>query len=985
MIGIQRAVLCTVATSMWSGIMYAAEAVPFLELRLHAPRIMQVVQKAVAEAADEEDGADALSDSPLGMVSELGIKQLQLFLYPDEAMGAVPVIICRGGTRAGFEGLIEEMADGSMEKVGEGQYRFIPEEGEEPDALMAQMRLWIKDSGAVLAPLGLARAWGNGAMRPTAQPVSVLASRLDDAAALGVLSVSFPETLAENLEEALSGNPLVGGEDADESVNSLLSMVWDGLVEPFARTKAFALKLGVKDDDTRSATYVHVYRDAADAAAAKAAFDADTALDDAEGVLATLLEVVDAESTRTRVTSRGTQLALSLAWTPEQDIEIGEILMGGIMELMFSGAMGVSISDTDDDGPVETRYTAAPSIDTAVDIDALKADLSVQLQSRLFPNHYWAQGDEPSLALECDYIAYPNSELGRIEYEVVGITAPDGTSIMRETDEGRRRLFNRREGASQIRLPVVAGTPKEKLGTGRVRVSLAMPTQMEILELGTNDVGRTVTQGGMKVTLKRIHRNNVSITFKGAESVKIFAMDETGRYLDDESSSWSGSSMAVGFHGMVSRVKIVGVTESADIQVEADVDLNQGERIELPEEPSDAVPVRYDYSPVAVIPEYTAETLASWQVAWSTAPDDDDFDGDLRVKIEANKVTGSASWKVCYVGADGPLMLRGNSGSYGGLSGASLGYYPHDGEEAGIVGVFGFLDVTFPSKVAAWSVTRTADGAPVAFATPSGGEGTARFDKNMVVVEGLKADPLTAVAVDGSGTRLKLAEDRRRDGVSSYRFWGVPTTISFQAAAEKVSQRLPIDLAVPGADASAHEGYKRALAGVGQVAALLETIDDSFRRQHTSYSDGTLAGAYYLFDAKGEPAKLIDEAIAHADPAGAERYGYKLTPYQGYYFSLAKGKIENKATTDYGRSKEPKALKWSGGEFQVNTPTERMALVAYPATGKGARLFWRWNEAKLSFAGEGPLVYVPADAWPTGWATIENLPFPTPPSTTPGQ
>ena len=138
--------------------------------------------------------------------------------------------------------------------------------------------------------------------------------------------------------------------------------------------------------------------------------------------------------------------------------------------------------------------------------------------------------------------------------------------------------------------------------------------------------------------------------------------------------------------------------------------------------------------------------------------------------------------------------------------------------------------------------------------------------------------------------------------------------------------------------------------------------------------DDTLAGAYYLFDRHGAPAALIDQAIAHADPAGAERYGYELTPYKGYYFTLAKGTIEDGETTDYGRDEKQLDLRWEKGSFPFARWDDAPAVVAIPADGEGAFIMYSWGNPMIKFMKADSLDHIPTGAWPEGWIDYRKMP-----------
>ncbi len=989
-----------------SSLSAAAQDAPYLEVRLNVPNVIKAIDKAklkaekeaAADAAElgiekedamqvEDAAGEALEEGGMGpevlltIIKGLNVDTAHLFLYPDKEFQTVPVLLVKGVKKAEVEALLvaQGLIGEVLEKVGSGFYKFKadPEEDgeaeEEDDSIPTdRFRLWILKDSAIIAPVSVVTSWNAGKPRPLSTAVGKLGTSLLTDSALFSLAVRLPETLGKGLDTSLKENPLLAG-GADQIADMGAQML-AGIMEPLTKAKAIGLRFSISEDESRLATYAQWYKNPLDAQAALKALQAGTSSENAEGILSTLLEVVEDEETKTSQSAKDGRLMVNVAWTEEADEVVGGILMGAIMEMAFS-EMGLTVSDGTD-GPVVTKYAPAPIIDDSVTPDAMQTLLKAELGKRLFPGHFWANGDKPKMSVECDFLNYPNAELCKLTYDVVDVTAPDGSSLLRKEENKFNEIRNNRKYSGQLRLPVAKGTKKEQLGKATLRFTLLAPTELAKFSFTTNNIGKGQDKNGVTILPKRISGSSASIKFNGCKSVKLFATDETGQYIDGYSSSWSDKGMSTSFRGIISTLHAVAIKDVQPIVVDATIDLLKGEGVKLPKEPSADIRDRYDHEPVPSFKEYRAADLAGWKCIWDE-DEGEEFDGDLMVQIKEDSFKGEYDWKVLYFGKDAPLAVKGNGGWNGGFSGAGsrINYYAQDGEEAGIHAALGQLKLTVPAKMEVLKFNKATDGAPLAVTTPAGTNITVTFNKNHVTVTGPESQMLSTQAFDASGEALKDGGASWMGEGRTVKYWGQPTRVVIHFADEQLKHAINVSLTRDGVDAAAFAAFKGHVKAAAGAAETLKLINDARSKGRMNVNDDTLAGDYYLLNKEEKPSKLIDRAIANSDPAGAKRYGYTVKPYKGYYFTVAKGTSKDGKDTAYERLDGESELKWEGGTLSMKPLGGRAAIIAIPADTKGASLTYSsWGHASFRFMGDKKIEYIPDGAWPKGWTAARELP-----------
>ncbi len=125
---------------------------------------------------------------------------------------------------------------------------------------------------------------------------------------------------------------------------------------------------------------------------------------------------------------------------------------------------------------------------------------------------------------------------------------------------------------------------------------------------------------------------------------------------------------------------------------------------------------------------------------------------------------------------------------------------------------------------------------------------------------------------------------------------------------------------------------------------------------------------FYLYDRKKQtPMKLIDQKIAHSDPAGQERLEYDLKPYKGYYFTVLSGVESAGGKNDYMRIPKQQAFSWKNGSFKTAPFLQPPDLAAIPGDETQPTFFIQFDQVYMKQLNGTKLTYLPEDYYGKGW------------------
>jgi hypothetical protein len=174
-------------------------------------------------------------------------------------------------------------------------------------------------------------------------------------------------------------------------------------------------------------------------------------------------------------------------------------------------------------------------------------------------------------------------------------------------------------------------------------------------------------------------------------------------------------------------------------------------------------------------------------------------------------------------------------------------------------------------------------------------------------------------------------------------------------------------------DEARYTKFKKEIENHREIVNTLKLIARARNRDRTKYGDD-LAGLYYLYDRKKKkPITLINQKVAHSDPAGHQRFGYKLMPFKGYYFTLLSGVESGGAKHDYQRMPKQQTFRWKKGSFKSSAFLQPPDLVAIPKDETQPTFFIQFNQVFMKQLNGSKLTYLPEDYYNRGWVEAKFL------------
>jgi hypothetical protein len=256
---------------------------------------------------------------------------------------------------------------------------------------------------------------------------------------------------------------------------------------------------------------------------------------------------------------------------------------------------------------------------------------------------------------------------------------------------------------------------------------------------------------------------------------------------------------------------------------------------------------------------------------------------------------------------------------------------------------------------------------------PSGQQVVVSFDKNQVTYSADQNKVLQMVAYDTGGKRLKREKYAHTSKSGQVRrFWGQPTTVVLDIATQEIVKTIDFDLQNAPTDRAAYKAYKQKIDHQRIIFNALKAIERARRKHYSGYGE-TLAGLYYIFHKKKQPLMLIDQAIAHSDPTGKSRFGYKLKPYKGYHFSYLAGTEQNGIKSDYQRKSQEKIFSWQKGSFKAMPYYQRPDIIARPVDNSQPTFVLLWDEVYLKYLKDPQLKYIPQNIHTSDWVKIRFI------------
>jgi len=644
---------------------------------------------------------------------------------------------------------------------------------------------------------------------------------------------------------------------------------------------------------------------------------------------------------------------------PFSELDLNAPLISGNLD------QGVEMALTPSAGPVAAEYADDPPLFTTVDEKSLKPKIPRIVKQSLFPGHFWSFGENPRMALDLDSVNIPNAALAELTYEVRSIQSPDGKDIQRAEENKFNPTINPgRALPGSIFLSVKNGTPPESLGTARIQFMLLLPDALQILEFNSGEEkGRLKKSGGIQVTLGRLEKDVADITYSGGKSVRLIAYDKTGKALAARESMSASSSVSTRFQGIIDRLKVVVAASMLECPFELEVDLNGGQELRLSRKPESSKRIRYNHHPAPTYSDFSTQDLENLAVTWRDAGKRGRAD-NLEIQLAKGPFSGRADWEVHFFGHNQPQFLTGTA-----LQGIQdISFRLEKGQLANAGAVFGMVQLKIRTDIKRLIFTKKEGGQPQTRDLPSGERVTVSFNQNEISYSTGQSQIIQVMAYDSFGKRLKQGNrSSSKGGKRKIYFWGQAASFEMDLSTKTLKKKIKFDIKQRPLDDKIYQKYKRTIDNHRDIVTTMKSVDRARRKDRSYYGDD-LAGLYYLYYRDGkQPMKLFGKDIAHADPAGQRRFGYKAKPFKGYYFTVLSGAEANGVNQEYSRRSQKTKFVWEKGSVNTSALTRHPDLVAIPQDKSQPTFFLQWGQVFMKLLNGKALKYLPENYDKKGW------------------
>jgi hypothetical protein len=688
---------------------------------------------------------------------------------------------------------------------------------------------------------------------------------------------------------------------------------------------------------------------------------------DVDGIVLNLIALIQDPRYHQQIQFDNNRLALEFSWSEDDD----NAFLSALSEATIGQLLARSMQLEPAAGYVETKYADAPQLEASVDVEKLQLAIPEVTGQSVFPGHYFESGDAPHMTLSLDTIDIPNASLAELTYDVMSVQTKAGKDVMGQTEEQfKPKLRPGSSSPGHITLNIQKGTPAKALDFATIRFNLLLPSVLEQFEFKAGETNGSVKKGnGVFVKLGRLEKDIAKVDYRGGKSIHLLAYDKTGRALASRESMNSASSVSTRFQGIIAKLNVVVVKEKLDYPFEINVDLNQGKELELANKPEIPARVRLDHNPMANYVPFTKNDLDDLGVDWKEGGDMSWNDG-LSIQLPKGPFSGKVDWEVHFFGNDTPLYIAGNS-----FSGSKeVNFSLKKGELQKAHAAFGSVRMNLASEIQRLQFVKRSDGTPVVNRLPSGKKVVVIFDKNEITLNTAKAEMVQVMAYDASGRRIRRGNyTRHKDGKLIQYFWGVPTTFEMDLVTKKINKTIHFDIRQRPLNEEAYLKFQVDAENQGDIVRTLKAISHARRKDRSGYGDD-LAGLYYIYDLKQKkPRKLIEKKVAHADPAGQKRFGYKAKPFKGYYFTMLSGTEANGAQKAYPKQSKKRTYAWHKGKFKASPYVQMPDIVAIPLDRTQPTFFLQWGQVYMKQLNGSKLEYLPQDYYSRGWVEAKFI------------
>jgi hypothetical protein len=902
---------------------------PFLAAKLSITKAIETMARENPKAESDEKFKMAKAT-----IENFQASEVTLFLSSGEALPQASLLI--KANKEKLQNLEQHpLLSAVLIKTEENLYSFkeelIPKEAKDS---LGPYQLKIENDYALLIPKGsqltLSALEGSSAY----MKADVLFQKNNSIS----LTCIIPDRLTFNLSDIILENEAIG----ENRIAEQICKVFDGLLDQFKESVEkidyFTLAVNMTPENIQL-ELEQQFRDNSVGLNTHAALTGDSQemdfdfVSDMKGILAT-------DKLQKDFTYKTGLLKGSFSWKKEDSQSVLRNLGGLIMGSVFNVPDPVASI-----GEIEVAYeTDTPEIS---DIAQIKKDLPKLLQNAAFPDKF--HGPSEQLTVHFEEIPGFGFRGNSLKYEFVELTDKSGTVIpLKAKEKSSSDTF-------QSFIWIKFAEKRKEFETGKLKIKLISEVApvIEKFEFKKGENDKVIKSKHAAIKLAYIDRDAVKILVKGPDKVKVVAYDKAGKVLKKKSVNGFSQNTKANYMGEVERIKILVFGEKQNIEVVTMLDLSP---IELAKEPSDVKRTRKGYKST-FYDDFSLSELKKLKVI-----KEEDPRRGTRLLIDLNKKSPSlnAEWNLFAMKDNKVENLTTSSNAYNGEMSWSMRKYKDHTPFTGAI--------TFKVKtgVDLFELTAPKDGTSTSLRTKAGIEMKVKFDKNHVIITAPNMRRDNFMAYDLNGTILKSdtqrSENKNNVSTTTYVYWGTVAKIKFQTSTEEVEHTLFFDLP-SDVDPKLIKKTKDGLALHTKLLDTLKVIRSARNAHPVSYGDN-LSFLHYS-------NQSISKAIADSDPLGAVSYGYTLTPFSGYKFTLAEGKINYSKKKEAFANKYPrkKKLTINGKEIEVNAYSGSYSLpyiVAYPVDKSQPTYFMTGNEIFWKVTSED-LSYFPQNGRDDGW------------------
>ena len=935
---------------------------PFAALNLNVPVIIEAMENRV----DKEKKTPKYRMT-ISVLKKMDLKRLDLYLYADPENQILPVIVARGSNRKHLEEIFskkEPFKDYFEPRAGgtfllkkdalkeAGKYNFPSQ----------PYQVILFENEAVFAPRSFSGVFNENTNFIQSTQVAAFSKAIGNPQALAVIAIRILENLHNEWQNSIQKHPAIKENPQVAMIASMGAGIMAELSGSLKAVDTFGLALQFSGNQNRTLNYAQTFRPDIDTRMIyRQLASGDLQNAETHSIIKKLIELFQDQRFAHDVQLKENRLTLKFSWAKENDQAFLAALSEATLGQLFARSMTLEPSK----GPVEVEYTDEPQLMTTIDVKRLKPIIPEMVKQNLFPGHYWNSGDKPQMSLDLDPLDLPNGELAELSYEVTSIQTPGGQSVLRsDENKSEPKLYPGNVFPGSLSLSIKKGTSPNALGTAKIKFQLSLPVELQVLNFEKASQTESVKKAGeVQVVLNRLENDVVSVNYEGGKSIRLVAYDQSGRALASKESMSSASSITTRFQGAVETLKVVVAKKVLAYPFEVVVDLNGGKELALSRKPEIPTRLRYSNQPIRTYTDFSDTDLSNLTVKWSegTKYSWTDF---LSIQLPRGPFSGYASWEVHFFGKNSPNFLSGNS-----VQGVKeVSYQLDKGTLKNCHAAFGKVQLNLNTDIKRLSFVKNNNGRPKSQVLSSGDKVIVGFNKNAVTYSSGKASVIQIIAYDSQGKRLKQDSfSHSRGGSRVVYFWGLPQRFNIDVAAQTLTKLIEFDINQRPLDERAYLAFKQSIENHREIVRTLKSIDRERRRDRSYYGDD-LAGLFYLYDRKSKkPRKLIQKDIAVSDPAGQERFGYKVTPYKGYFFSVLAGNEINGDKQNYTRRSDQKKFTWKEGSFSVVPLTRHPDLVATPENTSQPTFFLQWGQVYMKPLDGEALTYLPENYYNQGW------------------